>query len=254
MKKIIQNYKAAKALFVLPLMLVLTIGAFIFLMSSGVSADGSTINVPSDYSTIQDAIDDNGTVNGDIISLDSNYSHNGARVVVDKSLTIEGNDQTINGGIDIEGGVDVVINNLNIDSIDPDDINSFSSLSSSDSEWVVVGVKSGKLTATNFDIVQERNDDEEKINLVGISVQAGAELVLEDSSFDLSNINNGIVYGVYAQGGSDKVALNNNEFDLFSDRRIAFVATGSFTEEEKPTIDNINNTLNPSGEGPHFML
>ena len=248
MKQLLKTKKSITTITSISIFAMFMILATLAIVPS-VSAD--TIDVPGDQSTIQDAID--AADPGDTVELVSGFFHDRTLVEIDKDLTINGNGYFLDGGIDIISGAEVFINDLSIKDIDATDISAFSSLSSSGNEWIIVGVRSGKLTATNLNIDQERDDAQEKVNLVGISVQPGSELVLEDSTFTLSNINNGIVYGVYAQGNSGPVVVKNNVFNLFSNRRIVGIGTGFNNPGEIPTIQNKNNDLNPTGTGPYFI-
>lgn len=63
--------------------------AAVAVMAMGGSAFAATINVPGDFLTIQAAIDDVGTVNGDTILIAAG-SHTESSVFITKELTIEG--------------------------------------------------------------------------------------------------------------------------------------------------------------------
>ena len=68
--------------------LFLGLFAFFFLIQTGVSK-AATFNVPGDFATIQEAIDDAGTVNGDIINVLAG-THIEAFIHITKELTIQG--------------------------------------------------------------------------------------------------------------------------------------------------------------------
>ncbi len=230
----------------------IAIAAVALLAFGAVQADAATIDVPSDYPTIQQAID-NATAD-DTINIASGYTHDGTRIIVDKDLTIEGNNAVIDAGIDIESGADVVINNLTIQDLSTADTSSWSGLSTAGSEWIVVGVRSGTLTATNLDITQTNTLSAQYVNLVGISVQNGEEMTLNDSTFDLTNVNYSLTYGVYAQQGATGVSLNDNTFNLWSERRTMFIGTEFYATGEQVPIQMTNNVFNAAGSDFGYWL
>ncbi len=231
---------------------VVAVAALAVMAFGATQADAETINVPSDYSAIQQAIDN--ATSDDTIDIASGYTHDGTRIIVDKDLTIEGNNAVIDAGIDIESGADVVINNLTIQDLSTADTSSWSGLSTAGSEWIVVGVRSGTLTATNLDITQTNTLSAQYVNLVGISVQNGEEMTLNDSTFDLTNVNYSLTYGVYAQQGATGVSLNDNTFNLWSERRTMFIGTEFYATGEQVPIQMTNNVFNAAGSDFGYWL
>ena len=73
---------------ILSVSLFLGLFAFFFLIQTGVSK-AATFNVPGDFATIQEAIDDAGTANGDIINVGAG-THIEAFIHITKELTIQG--------------------------------------------------------------------------------------------------------------------------------------------------------------------
>ncbi len=118
MKNFLKIYKTAKALFVFPLMLAITIGAFIFFMSSSVFAGNPNIYVSPDDS-IQEAI--NTAEEGDTITVkNGTYEEN---VNVNKAgITLRAKNRhkaTIEGYVRISAD-NVTLNGFNVDYTESD--------------------------------------------------------------------------------------------------------------------------------------
>ncbi len=211
-----------------------------------------TLNVPSAYTTIQAAVA--AAIAGDMITVENNYNHNGMIVKIDKNLTIEGNGFSINSGFDVISGAVVTVRNLKIDKIPLK--GGMSGQSSNPGEQIVNSVLNtgSKLTLDGVTITVERSTSGNTYNLVGVNVGAGAELVLTNSTLNLTNESN--VYGVYGQSGGPKISVTNTTLNAqiapegISKRYIYMVGSELAKNNTLATINLSGNTYNPTFSNP----
>ncbi|MGM0438276.1 MAG: right-handed parallel beta-helix repeat-containing protein, partial [Bacillota bacterium] len=201
-------------------------------LTSDYSQSTDPVGLGVKYITTEDEL--NSALSNNNIStifLNSNLNLTTA-VDINRNVAIKGAGYSIDAGIDIINEAKVEITNLNVKNVG----NKLSGLSTDGMEDIIIGIRSGTLTANNITIEQSREKD--GVNLVGVSVQGGQTLNLMDSTINLTDSQTSLVYGVYAQKGAI-ATIDNNKFNLENTRRTLGVGIG--------LDSNINNNISVSG-------
>lgn len=212
--------------FLITLLIIFTI-CFIYQSNSSQAA---TINVPGDFATIQEAIDDPGTVNGDTINIGSG-THIEAPIYITKELIIEG--QGIGSTILQSVTTDHHLTNSNVFYPQADNV-SIRDLTIQDSGFAFrFEIEGGTIDNTRIESVHvfQNNRGIEFHNDTTVS-----NLTITNSIFEQGAIG----LRVASTGHLVNITLSNNVFDSFS---IAIYVSNDGGTSSADGFDILNNTF-----------
>jgi hypothetical protein len=182
-----------------------------------------------------------------MIILENDINDLDSALDIERDVTIDGEGNSINAGININNGADVKIKDLTVENVE----DRVSRLSTKGYETIIIGVRSGTLTADNITIRDSR--EQNRVNLVGISVQPEQTLKLTDSTLVLSDTDDSNVYGVYVQRNGI-AEISNNSINL--EGRNAFAVGVGLGSEVNNDVSLSGNTLqeNSAGRDEYMIL
>jgi len=200
---------------------VLCLLSTVFLMRYKISVEASphVIHVPTDFPTIQEAI--NNSTDGDTILVRNGtyYEH----VVIDKSISLVGEDRdlTIVDGEGTGSVISVTANNVNINGF------TIQSSGSTDSDSGIYVISSGNNISHNI-ITNNKN---------GIYLHHSSKNVISDN-----NISNNDWYGIYLYYSSKNVISDNNAYSNYNDGIYLYYSSDNVVSDNN--IYSNNNGIN----------